>query len=149
MRNVSRQTVRAALLLTLLLVGAIRPELIRLLVPPHRLPDIAGPLSGLDRRPLRLRGDGTPSELRSFLAMARAHIDRGRTVSVILPPPHEGFSYTYWRASYELSARRVLLPQPIAHPAAADFVAVWRTEWSWPGFREVWNGSGGRLLQRR
>jgi hypothetical protein len=145
----TRRTLLAAALFALLIAGAFRPELLRLLIPPHRMPYAEGPLSGIDRSPLRLRNDGTPDELRVFLNMARMQTRPGKTVSLILAPPHNGFSYAYWRANYELTGRQVLLPPEHVHPAAADYVVVWRAEWSDPAFREVWRGFGGMVLEHR
>ena len=139
----------AAALFVLLIAGAFRVELLRLLIPPHRMPHADGPISGLDRKPLRLRNDGTPDELRVFLSMARMQTRPGKTVSIVMPPPHSGFSYTYWRANYELSGRNVLLPPEHMHPAAADYVVVWGQEWQYPCFRVIWSGFGGAVLERQ
>lgn len=138
----------AVILFVLLIAGGFRFELLRLLIPPHRMPPVEGPHSGL-RQPLRLRNDRTPEQLRVFLTMARLQIPPGRTVSVVLPAPHDGFSYEYWRANYELSGRPVLLPPKEMHPANADYVAAWKSDWSNPLFDVVWRGSGGMVLKRR
>ncbi len=146
---VTRRNIVAAVLFILLIAGAFRPELLRLLLPPHRMPYAEGPVSGLDRKPLRLRNDGTPDELRVFLNMARTQIRPGHTVSLVLAPPHDGFSYTYWRANYELSGRPVLMPPNVVDPATAEYVVAWQSEWSAPAFETVWAGFGGKVLKRR
>lgn len=142
-----RRTILNAALFVLLIAGSFRPELLHLVLPPHRMPDVPGPVNGLDRRPLRLRNDGTPEDLRVFLAMTRIQIDRGRSVAVVFPPPFDGFSYAYWRSAYELAGRNVLLP--VSDPATADYVAAWHTGWTNPAFAPVWSGFGGTVMKRR
>lgn len=143
----ARRSILPAALFVLLIAGSFRPPLLRLILPPHKMPDVAGPVDGIDRLPLRLRNDPTPEELRLFFAMTRLQVDRGRSVFFVLPPPYDGFSYAYWRAAYELDGRDVVLP--VYNPATADYVAVWRTSWSDPQFQEIWSGFGGTVLKRK
>ncbi|HSP34212.1 MAG TPA: hypothetical protein VLU46_07855 [Thermoanaerobaculia bacterium] len=139
------RTVLNAALLALLIIGSFRPFLLRLVLPPHRMPNVAGPENGLDRKPLRLRSDGTPEELRLFLVSAALATPRGHSVAVVLPPPFDGWSYSYWRATYELAGRDVTLPGN----ADAEFVAAWHSDWSNPSYEPVWMGFGGAVFKRR
>ena len=69
-----------------------------------------GPESGLDRRPLREKSDPTPAEMQAFLQRVRSQSKPGDSIALVFAPPHDGWSYTYWRANYELSGRTVRLP---------------------------------------
>lgn len=81
--------------------------------------------------------------------MVRLQIPRGATVGVVFAPPHDGFSYSYWRANYVLAGRTVLLPPQATDVTSADYVAVWQSDWSDPRFTPSWRGFGGALLKRR
>jgi len=119
------RTILNAALFAFLIASSFRPFLVRLVLPPHRMPDVPGPLGGVDRKPLRLKGDPTPPDLRDFLAKAHEHVPSGATVAVELPPPFQEFSYEYWRAVYELAGRTVTLPLP-GYSADAQYVVKWQ-----------------------
>lgn len=137
-----------AALLVFLIAGSFRPFLLRLVLPPHRMPDVAGPENGIDRRPLRLWNDATtPQDLLHFLQASHDLVPRGRSVSVVFSPPYDGFSFQYWRAAYELAGRDVI--PPVYNPSIAEYIAVWHSDFSDPAFEPMWSGFGGTVWKRR
>lgn len=142
--------VAAGLLFAAILAGGMRASMFRLLLPPHRPPDVPGPIGGVDRAPLRLRNDPTPPELLQFFAELRAQTRPGERIGIMFGAHHAGFSYTYWRARYFLTGRTVLLPMDIIAPETApDVVAIWDTGWGDPRFELVWTGSHGAIARKR
>lgn len=139
----------AGLLFVGLLAGGMRVPLLRLLLPPHRPPDKAGPLGGVDRKPLRLANDPTPPDVLAFLEQVRARTERGEQVSLLMAWPHEGWGYTYWRASYVLAGRRVLPPMNTYDYVESDAVALWRQGWGDPRYDLVWSDEKAALLRKR
>jgi hypothetical protein len=67
----------------------------------------------------------------------------------LLAPPHDSFSYAYWRTSYLMSGRTVLLPLPQPDLDHADLVAVQGVPFSDPRFDQVWSGASGETIWRR
>ena len=116
----ARERLVAWSLFALLIAGGFR-------FPISWLRHLPGPPNGLDRRPLRERDDPSPPQFRSFLEAARAQTPPGATVSIDFAAPYDGFSYAYWRASYVLAGRRVLLPDD----RSGEYVV------SWPAARVV------------
>ena len=112
--------VAALLLFILLFAGGFRPMFVRLPFSRAMLQE-PGPESGLDRAPLRAKQDPTSPELRAFFERVRAQTKRGDTISVVFAPPHDGWGYSYWRAHYALSGRRVLHPGDVS----GDVIAYW------------------------
>jgi hypothetical protein len=112
--------IAALVLFILLFAGGFRPMFVRLLFSKASLHQ-PGPESGLDRAPLRAREDPTSPELRAFLDRVRAQTKRREKISVVFAPPHDGWSYTYWRANYALSGRFVLYPGDLS----GDVIAYW------------------------
>jgi hypothetical protein len=110
----------ALALFILLFAGGFRPMLLRLPFSRASMHQ-PGPESGLDRRPLREKEDPTSPELRAFLDRVRAQTHRGETIALVFAPPHDGWSYTYWRSHYALSGRNVQPP----NIQDADVVAYW------------------------
>ena len=146
--SIVRAIVATALFVGLVASGA-RTTLLRFVVPPFDPPAAAGPTGGVDRKPLRLKQDPTPQELAIFLQMVRLQTRDGDRIAIILPPPHDGFSYAYWRASYDLAGRTVLLPPEMIDVGSASYACAWRDGWSDPRFELVWSGYGGTLFRRR
>lgn len=139
----------AAALFVLLALSSIRLPLLRALIHPFA-PLPAGPADGLDRKPLRLREDPTPPALAAFLEGVRADSRPGEAVAVLCAAPEDGFSYTYWRASFVLAGREVLLPEPHLDLTRADVVATWGRELDDPRFVRVWSDpSGGAFWRKR
>ncbi|HKB79533.1 MAG TPA: hypothetical protein VKH35_07445 [Thermoanaerobaculia bacterium] len=101
--------IAAILLFALLFVGGFRPMFLRLLVSRAMVhhPGLPG---GLDRKPLREKEDPTPAPLRALLGRARMLTQPGQSVALDFAPPYDGWGYTWWRGSYVLSGRKVLLP---------------------------------------
>src|SRR5438093_11633628 len=112
----------AIILFALLIVGGFRPMLIRLLVSRSSLHQ-PGPPDGLDRRPLREKEDPTSPQMREFLERVRSQTRPGDSVAPAFAPPHDGWSYSYWRANYLLSGRTVKLPGDMD----ANVVVSWPT----------------------
>ena len=139
-----RERTVALSLFALLLLGGYRPLFLKVLLAPHPSPQLA-PQNGLDRRPLRLWSDPTPSELRQFLDLAAAQTRAGERVALLLPPPYDGFSYQYWQGSYRLAGRTVLLPPPQGDPAEADVVLCWHTTCEGAAMRVA----GGAIVRRK
>ena len=48
--------------------------------------------------------------MQTFLQRVRSQSKPGDSIALVFAPPHDGWSYTYWRANYELSGRTVRLP---------------------------------------
>jgi hypothetical protein len=112
--------IAALALFILLFAGGFRPMLLRLPFSRASMHQ-PGPETGLDRRPLREKEDPTSPEMRAFLDRVRTETRRGESIAVVFAPPHDGWSYNYWRAHYALSGRRVLLPGE----TNADVIAYW------------------------
>ena len=142
--------VAAGLLFAAILAGGTRASMLRLLLPPHRPPDVPGNLAGVDRAPLRLKNDPTPPDLQQFLQQLRARTREGERIGFIFSWPHGGFSYTYWRARYVLTGRTVLLPMDIIAPdQAPDVVAIWSTGWGDPRYELVWVEGHGAMARKK
>lgn len=138
----------AGLLFAAILAGGMRASILRLLLPPHRPPDLAGPIGGVDREPLRLKNDPTPPELLQFFAFVRARTEKGERVGLMFGAPYQGFSYTYWRARYELAGRTVLPPMDLVSPEDADVLALWRTGYGDPRYDVVFADSNSAIARR-
>ena len=139
----------AAILFLALLVGGLRLPILRLLLPPHRPPDVPGPLGGVDRKPLRLKNDPTPPEVLAFFEEVRQRTKPGESVGLLMAWPHEGWSYTYWRGSYALAGRHVPPPMAEGQPGETDVVAVWQKGWGHPAYDIVWQNENAAMLRRR
>lgn len=139
----------AGVLFAALIAGGIRASMLRLLLPPHRPPDVPGPLDGVDRKPLRFRNDPTDQELLRFIAVLRTQTKRGDRVGLFMAGRHASFSYMYWRAAYELPGRTVLPPMNLLAPENADVVALWEEGWGDPRFDLVYAEGKGAILRRR
>jgi len=140
--------VAAGLLFAMLLAGGVRVSILRLLLPPHRPPEVPGPIGGVDRAPLRLKNDPTPSEILRFVDEVRAQTRKGERVGLLFGEPHQGFSYTYWRTRYLLGGRTVLLPMDIVAPENADVFAIWRTGYGDPRYDVVFSDSNSAIARR-
>jgi len=110
----------ATALFALLFVGGFRPMFLRLIVSRRSLHQ-PGPENGLDRRPLREREDPTSPDLRAFVDRVRSQTHPGDSIALVFAPPHDGWSYSYWRANYVLSGRTVKLPGD----TDANVIASW------------------------
>ena len=142
--------VAAGLLLAAILAGGVRVSILGLLLPPHRPPDIPAPPGAIDRKPLRLANDPIPGDVLRFLERVREDTKERESIALLMAHPHEGWSYTYWRASYVLAGRRVLVPRETVPPEVApDVVAVWQREWADPRYAIVWADANGARLRRR
>lgn len=141
--------VAAALLFAALLAAGARLPLLRLLLPPHRPADAPAPYGALHRWPLRWMNDPTPPELLHFFQSIRAQTKPDERIALVLAPPYDGMGYMYWRASYELTGRPILLPVTIVPPDAAGAIAVWDTAYDHPRFEQKWVGGKGVLLRRK
>lgn len=139
----------AGLIFVALVASGVRGSILRLLFPPHRPPDVAGPVDGVDRRPLRFRNDPTPLELQRFLEDVRGSTLRGERIAFAAGPGHDGFSYTYWRASYVWSGRTVLLPVSLVAPENADVIAIWNAQYDDPRYEVLWREGNGALARRK
>jgi hypothetical protein len=140
--------IAAGALFLALLAGGIRASMLRLLFPPHRPPDVAGPIDGVDRKPLRFRNDPTDAELVRFLDVVRTQTKRGDRIGLLMSGRHAGFSYMFWRANYELPGRLVLPPMDMVAPEDADVVALWDAGWGDPRYELVWAEGKGAILRR-
>jgi hypothetical protein len=138
----------AGLLFAAILAGGMRASILRLLLPPHRPPDVPGPIGGVDREPLRLKNDPTPPELLQFAEEVRSRTRKGERVGLMFGAPHHGFSYTYWRARYLLAGRTVLPPMDIVAPEDADVLALWRTGYGDPRYDVIF-ADGNSAIARR
>jgi hypothetical protein len=136
------------LLATLVLAG-LRPSMLRLILPGASSSVAPGPADGLDRKPLRYRGDPGPPEIVRFVESVRQETHPGAKIILLFPPPFDGFSYAYWRTSYLLSGRTVLLPLSPPDFEQADYVAVIGVPFADPRFQHVWSGRRGESLWSR
>ncbi|HEX8409281.1 MAG TPA: hypothetical protein VF883_10470 [Thermoanaerobaculia bacterium] len=141
--------VAAALLFAALLASGARLPILRLLLPPHRPADAPAPYGALHRWPLRWMNDPTPPELLHFFRTIRAQTKPGERIALVLAPPYDGMGYMYWRASYELTGRPILLPVTIVPPDDADAIAIWDTTFEHPRFEQKWLDGKGALLRRK
>ena len=142
--------VGAALLFAALLIGGIRVPLLRLLLPPHRPPDAPAPPGGIDRQPLRFRNDPVPEDVLQFLAQVRGQTRPGERIALLMAAPHDGWSYTHWRASYVLAGRHVITPMTLVEPETPpDVVALWGVGWGHPRYEITWADAKSALLRRR
>ena len=141
--------VAAGLLFAVLVASGIRGSILRLLLPPHRPPDVPGHADGVDRRPLRFRNDPTPADVQRFLNDVRASTVRGERIAFAAGPGHDGFSYTYWRASYTWSGRELLLPVAYVAPERADVIAIWNMPYDDPRYEVIWREGSGALARRK
>lgn len=141
--------VAAGALFLALLAGGIRGNVLRLLLRPHRPPDVAGPIDGVDRKPLRFRNDPSDQELVRFLEVVRAHTKRGDRIGLLMSGRHGSFSYMFWRANYELAGRIVLPPMDVLPPDDADVVALWDAGWGDPRYDLEWAAGKGAILRRK
>lgn len=148
-RAVTLRYALAAFLFAALVVFGSRPIYLRLLVPPHRPADVPGPADGISRKPLRFADDPLDPELRQFLHVVAEHTRPGEKVGFLMAPPAGGFSYAYWRASYELPGRTVVLPLDLAQGDRPDVIATWGRPWPGSGYVPVWNGGRGEILRWR
>jgi hypothetical protein len=142
--------VAAGLFLAAILAGGIRVSILGLLLPPHRPPDTPAPPGAIDRKPLRLANDPIPDDVLRFLERVREDTKERERIALLMAPPHGGWSYTHWRASYVLSGRRVLTPMTIEPPETApDVIALWRMGWEDPRYEIVWSDADSALLRRK
>lgn len=139
----------AALLFAALLATGARLDILRLLLPPHRPADAPAPYGALHRWPLRWMHDPTPPELLRFFESIRARTRPGERIAIVLAPPYDGMGYMYWRASYELTGRPILLPVTIVPPDDADAIAIWDTTFEDPRFERTWVDGKSAMLRRR
>jgi hypothetical protein len=140
----------AGLLFAAVLAGGVRASMLRLLLPPHHPPDVPGNAAGIDRAPLRLKNDPHPPELLQFLNAVREQTREGETIGMVFGWPHAGFSYTYWRARYVLTGRKVLLPMDLVPPAESpDVIAIWSTGWGHPQYQLVWTVGNGAIARKK
>lgn len=140
----------AGLLLAALFAGGVRFSVLRLLLPPHRPPDTPAPPGAIDRKPLRFANDPVSGDVLQFLGRVRAETKEGEQIALLMAPPHDGWSYTHWRASYLLAGRRVITPMTLVEPETPpDVVALWRTGWGHPRYEVVWADANSALLRRR
>jgi hypothetical protein len=139
--------VAAGLLLAAIFAGGVRIPVLRLLLPPHRSPDTPAPPGAIDRKPLRFANDPVEPDVLQFLGRVRADTKPGERIALMLAPPHGGWTYTHWRASYALSGRHVM--PPVQWETMPDVVALWRTGWGDPQYDLVWSDSNSALLRRR
>jgi hypothetical protein len=138
--------VAAGLILLALFAGGVRVSILRLLLPPHHPPDAPAPPGAIDRKPLRFAKDPVSDDVLRFLERVRADTKPGERIALMMAPPHGGWTYTHWRASYVLSGRPVLPPIPWDSPP--DVVALWRTGWGDPRYEIVWSDSNSAMLRR-
>ena len=139
--------VGAGLLLAALFAAGVRVSVLRLLAPPHRPPDTPAPPGGIDRKPLRFANDPVPSDVLGFLGRVRADTKPGDRIALMMAAPHGGWTYTHWRASYELSGRHVL--PPVTWETPPDAIALWRTGFGDPHYELVWSDENSALLRRK
>ncbi|MEO8380523.1 MAG: hypothetical protein ABI779_12730 [Acidobacteriota bacterium] len=140
--------VLAGLLFAAILAGGLRASILRLLLPPHRPPNVPGPIGGVDREPLRLKNDPSPPEVLRFVEEVRARTRNGERVGLMFGAPLQGWSYTYWRARYLLAGRTVLPPMDLVAPEDADVIALWRTGYGDPRFDVIFADSNSAIARR-
>lgn len=142
--------VAAGLLLAALFAGGFRLSILRLLLPPHRPPDVPAPLGAIDRKPLRFANDPVEPEVLQFLGRVRAETKEGERIGLLMAFPHGGWSYTHWRASYVLAGRVVITPMTLVPPdTPPDGVALWSTGWGDPDYELVWADAKSAMLRRK
>jgi hypothetical protein len=139
--------VAAGLLLAALFAGGVRVSVLRLLLPPHRPPDVPAPPGAIDRKPLRFANDPVSEDVQQFLGRVRADTKPGERIALLMEAPHGGWTYTHWRASYVLSGRHVL--PPVQWETPPDVVALWRTGWGAPRYEILWSDGNSAFLRRR
>jgi hypothetical protein len=141
--------VAAGLILAALFAGGIRLSILRLLLPPHRPPNVPAPIGAIDRKPLRFANDPVPADVLQFLERVRTETKEGERIALKMAWPHDGWSYTHWRASYVLSGRFVVAPTLPIEETAPGVVALWRTGWGHPNYEIVWADDNSALLRRK
>jgi hypothetical protein len=138
-----------ALILVALFAGGLRPSILRLLLPPHRPAGDPAPAFGIDRKPLRFSSDPVSGDVLAFLQRIRGETRPGERVALLMVSPHDGWSYTHWRASYVLAGRHVLVPMTLVEPPTPpDAVALWRVGWGHPHYSLVWADETSAFLRR-
>lgn len=142
--------VAAGLILAALFAGGVRLSILRLLLPPHRPSADATPTYGVDRRPLRFSEDPVPADVLQFIGRVRADTKPGERIALLMASPHDGWSYTHWRASYLLSGRMVITPMNLVAPETPpDVVGLWGVGWGDPRYEIVWADAKSALLRRK
>lgn len=142
--------VAAGLILAALFAGGVRLSVLRLLLPPHRPPDVPAPPGAVDRRPLRFANDPLPADVLEFIERVRAQTREGERIALLMANPHDGWSYTHWRASYLLSGRTVITPMNLVEPKMPpDVVGLWGVGWGDPRFELVWVDEKSAILRRK
>ena len=141
--------VAAGLLLAALFAGGVRLSILRLLLPPNRPTGEGAPAFGVDRRPLRFSDDPVAPDLQQFLGRVRADTKPGERIALLMASPHDGWSYTHWRAAYLLSGRHVITPMTLVEPEIPpDVVGLWGVGWGHPKYEIVWADAKSALLRR-
>ena len=142
--------VAAGLLLLALFAGGVRLSILRLLLPPHRPVNDPTKIYGVDRRPLRFSDDPVPADVLQFLGRVRAETKPGERVALLMASPHDGWSYTHWRASYVLSGRHVITPMNLVEPEVPpDAVGLLGVGWGHPTYEIVWADAKSAMLRRK
>lgn len=142
--------VAAGLILAALFAGGIRLSVLRLLLPPHRPPEAPAPPGGIDRKPLRFANDPVPEDVLQFLGRVRDETRERERIALLMAPPHDGWSYTHWRASYVLAGRHVITPMTFVEPETPpDVVALWGVGWGHPRYEIAWADGKSALLRRK
>ena len=139
--------VAAGLLLAALFAAGLRVPVLRLLLPPHRPPDVPAPPGAIDRKPLRFANDPVSEDVLQFLGRVRADTKPGERIALMMAAPHGGWTYTHWRASYVLSGRHVL--PPVQWEMPPDVVGLWRTGWGDPQYGILWSDANRAFLRRK
>ena len=139
--------VAAGLLLAAIFAGGVRVSVLRLLLPPHRPPETPAPPGAIDRKPLRFANDPVGEDVLQFLRRVRADTRPGERIALYMAPPHGGWTYTHWRASYVLSGRHVLPPVPWSTPP--EVIGLWREGWGDPRYDLMWSDENSALLRLR
>lgn len=140
--------VAGGLLFAALLASGMRPSLLRLLLPPHR-PSAGKPVGTVNRRPLRFENDPVPPDVQQFFENVRANTRPGETIGILMAPPFDDFGYSYWRASYSLSGRPLLLPPQFVPWDRPDVVALWDTGWGDSRYDLAWTGPKSAILRHK
>jgi hypothetical protein len=86
--------------------------------------------------------------LRTFLVEVERRTPRGSRVAIAAPTLEwdRGYEYVLTRSMYPLAGREVLkLPEELPR---AEYIAAWHAAPHVGGFREIWRGRDGVLLQR-
>ncbi len=142
--------IAAGVFLTALFAGGVRLSILRLLLPPHRPVNDPTKIYGVDRRPLRFSPDPVPADVLQFIEQVRASTKPGESVALLMASPHDGWSYTHWRASYMLSGRFLITPMNLVEPKTPpDVVGLWGVGWGDPRYELVWADSKSALLRRK